>query len=192
MAPKPFLLLDIDGVCLNWEEAILAWIAAHRDDVYQTIEFDEHSFDLESRLGLDRPTINQLVQAFHHSDTYQHLQPMRGAQEGIARLRRAYQLVAITACGTSPATEAARRVNLNNLFGDVFEPVHCVANFAAKRGYLNRYPPSHWVEDHGDNAVMGLESGHTCWLINASYNKNWHHAKVNRVDNLIELADLIL
>jgi len=189
---KPMILLDIDGVCLNWEKGLVNYMESHFPHVAEAGVFNPHAFDLTARYGMSRQEANQLVWDFHHHDWFAELDPMVGATEAVDRLRQVGKLVAITACGTTDRTQQLRRKNLKLCFGNVFSEIYCTNNFEEKRGYLSLYPSGFWVEDHLKNAIMGAECGHKSYLISAHHNQGVDHPLVSRVDDLEHAADLIL
>ena len=190
---KPNLLLDIDGVCLNWEKGLLAFINTHAPNSSATKVLDEHAYDLSSRYGIDTNIANALIWDFHYDQSFASLEPLPGVTDAIQQLSKKYSLVAITACGIETEIVQSRTKNLEDCFGPVFENVYCVQGFNDKRNYLKQYQPSHWVEDHTNNAAMGLEYNHQCWLINAPYNQsNLIDPRIRRIDSLTDLCEIIL
>lgn len=186
------ILLDIDGVCLNWEKGLVNYMEQHLPHVADAGVFDEHAFDLAPRYGISSREANQLVWDFHHHRGFAELEPMPGATQAIEMLRKVGKLVAITACGTTDRVQHMRQENLKSCFGNVFSEIYCTNNFEEKRGYLKNYPPGFWVEDHIKNAITGAECGHKSYLISALHNQKDWHPLVTRVKDLCQAADLIL
>lgn len=185
------ILLDIDGVCLNWEQGLEDYLQAHLPHMADARVFDHHAFDLASRYNISSEEANQLVWDFHHHTSFGDLLPMPGAMEAIQHLTHLGKLVAITACGTTDRIQNLRIQNLKKCFGISFSEIYCTNDFAEKRGYLTNYAPGFWVEDHMTNAIMGAELGHKSFLVSARYNISYDHDLVTRVGNLSEAADLI-
>lgn len=190
---KPYLLLDIDGVCLDWESGLTNFMKENVEHIVQPDYLDEHSYDLAHRFGISYDEANSLVWEFHYDKRFENLEPFDGVQDTIALLKEKYYCVAITACGSDSIITTARENNLKNCFGDAFVAIHCVDVFDQKRKFLSEYPAGHWVEDHARNAQMGLEFGHQCWLINAPYNKtNILDSRIKRINSINDLCDIIL
>ncbi len=188
---KSHVLLDADGVLLNWELGLKQFMQSHPVHGH-TETINEHAYDLASRYNMSVSDVNDLVQEFHTSASFEHLQPLPGAVSAVKHLAEWFPLVVITACGTHPQTAHMRRKNLEHVFGAVFEQVWLTDTFEEKNQYLAQYAPSYWVEDHGGNAELGLKFGHTCMLVNAPHNQaDWAH-EVIRVDNLLEAALIML
>ena len=190
---KPYLLLDIDGVCLDWEKGLIEFMQANVHNIVQPEYLDEHSYDLAHRFGITSEEANSLVWEFHYDKRFENLEPFDGVADAIEQLSEKYNCVAITACGSDKIISIAREKNLKTCFGDAFVAVHCVDIFDEKRKFLAKYPSGHWVEDHARNAQMGLEFGHQCWLIDAPYNKTKIiDSRVKRINNLSDLCAIIL
>lgn len=190
---KPYLLLDIDGVCLDWDSGLIKFIKENIHETLQPSYVDEHSYDLANRFGITNNEANSLVWEFHYDEIFENLVPLDGVTDAITKLKEKYNCVAITACGSDPIIVNAREKNLKKCFGDAFVEIHCVDAFSEKRKFLEKYPPGHWVEDHAQNAHMGLLYGHQCWLINAPYNKkSFLDSNIKRINSINDLCGIIL
>jgi phosphoglycolate phosphatase-like HAD superfamily hydrolase len=188
---KP-VLLDVDGVLLDYSEALHRFWAAHCPHIGQPDHLDEHVFELTGRYKISREEANQLLWDFHHHAMFADMNPLPGAQKAVAKLAEFHPLVCITACGSDPDTQLMRRENLLKVFGDVFDNVYCTDTFAEKSQYLNQYDTGYWVEDHIKNALLGLDAGHTCFLIDAPYNEGEFHPSIIRVVSCLDAAIQIL
>lgn len=189
---KPWVLLDVDGVILDWDRAVHTYVMHHCDSVTVTGLKDEHAYDLGARYGISTEQAHQLVWDFHHHASFAELECMPGSLQAVHALAQTHRLAAITACGDAAVTRSLRHQNLRSVFGDCFQAIHCTQTFAQKNQYLEQYPPSAWVEDHFLNAVRGLKYGHQCYLVNAAHNSEQHHSDITRVSSLAEAAQIIL
>lgn len=189
---KPWVLLDCDGVLLDWDQGIQSYALAHKSHVWDGDHMDEHAYDLSTRMNITPEQSQELIWDFHHSAEYAHIPAMPGAVKAVTQLSKFCRLAVITACGTQHTTRMNRLKNLQAQFGDVFVHVHCTDSFEEKKTYLSAYDPGHWVEDHARNALMGKLYGHQCFLINAAHNASYTVEGVQRVDNLLQAADVIL
>jgi FMN phosphatase YigB (HAD superfamily) len=188
---RPWVLLDCDGVLLDWESGLEHHMRTHHAHVWTGYKND-HAYDLARRYNMDAPQADHIIKDFHTHAAYAHLQPLPGATTAIKHLHKFCDLAVITASGTHELTQRMRRDNLAHMFGDVFEHVHCTDTFDEKRSYLAQYPSGYWVEDHAHNALMGVELGHDAYLIHAAYNQMDHTPHVTRVHNMLQAAELIL
>jgi hypothetical protein len=189
---KPWVLLDCDGVLLDWDLAVQQYALEYRSHVWDGIHMDEHSYDLTGRMNISSEDAQQLIHDFHHSQSYAHLPPMTGAVLAISQLSRFANLAVITACGTQDQIVKSRMHNLAQVFGSVFVHVHCTDSFAEKAQHLCKYDPGYWVEDHARNAQMGQLYGHQCFLIDAPHNSHQTVPGVQRVKSVAHAAEIIL
>jgi 5'(3')-deoxyribonucleotidase len=189
---SPYLLLDVDGVCLDWQTGLLNYASKYHPNLLQHEDVDPRARDLVTWLGISHQQANDLIWDFHYSEDFEHLSPMPGSVEAVARFVQHYQLIAITSCGSDTPIAQARRKNLQWAFGRAFTEIHCIDVNDSKRDLLLQYPPSHWVEDHIKNALLGLECGHTCWLVDASYNQIPVDSRIGRLSTLYDLCDIII
>lgn len=189
---KPYVLLDIDGVILNWDFGIDNYIKSHVPDHMQPEFVDEHAYDLSDRYGFGLEEANQVVWDFHTHESFAEIPALPGVSEALAKLVNDYDLVAITACGSDDLIAQYREQNLHSLFPHMFKKIICTNSGLAKRQHLALFPPSYWVEDHTKNAHMGLEFGHSCFLVDAPYNRADVLDQVMRVRDLPAVAEIIL
>lgn len=189
---KPYVLLDIDGVILNWDFGIDNYIKSHVPDHMQPEFVDEHAYDLSDRYGFGLEEANQVVWDFHTHESFAEIPALPGVSEALAKLVNDYDLVAITACGDDDLIAQYREQNLHSLFPHMFKEIICTNSGSAKQSHLAKFPPSSWVEDHTKNAHMGLEFGHSCFLVDAPYNRADVLDQVMRVRDLPAVAEIIL
>lgn len=191
MDNQPWILLDCDGVLLDWDHGIIYHAQAYMPHLFNAERYNNQHWFLWDRFGISKQESLELIKSFHTSDEYEFLQALPEAKEAIAHLSEKFPLAIITACGTDPITHHLRSNNLINAFGNVFEKIICTASSADKTRYLSEFPPSYWVEDRGDNAHMGVFYAHECFLVDATYNQTYAHTNVTRINNLKDLVELI-
>ena len=190
---KTHVLLDADGVLLNWEQGLQTWMAQEHPHLSNPSHYDEHAFELSLRYNISRELGNQLVWDFHNHVEFTRLQPLPRSQQAVSKLAQKFHLVVITACGVDQQIQEYRKQNLINCFGNVFEKIICVNRSVDKAVFLKSYPSGYWVEDHASNANMGCELGHATFLIDAPYNAHKYVSpEVTRVASLAQAADIIL
>lgn len=190
---RQHVLLDSDGVLLNWEQGLQTWMAQEHPHLSNPSHYDEHAFELSLRYNISRELGNQLVWDFHNHVEFTRLHPLPRSQQAISKLSQRFHLVVITACGVDQQIQEYRKQNLINCFGDVFEKIICVNRSVDKAVFLKSYPSSYWVEDHATNANMGSDLGHLSFLVDAPYNQHkFVSPGVKRVADLAEAAEIIL
>jgi len=121
------------------------------------------------------------------------LEPCAHARESIERLANAgWRFIGITSCSDNSMVAKARRANIKEHFGDAFSGVHCIAPGESKRELLEAFNPTYWVEDNVRWAKLGIDIGHTTFLINQEHNQSFVDDKVIRVNDWREIAAQIL
>lgn len=176
------ILVDCDGVLLNWYEGFRNFAEAA---LGRTLcPKGPQEFDVTKWLGVEhvREAVD-LVRRFNSGEAgyFAKLAPMEGAVEAIAALRsQGREIYVITSCSTEPAIVAMRRQNLIDVFGDIFTEIHCLDMTDTKDALLSEYRAATWVEDKFENAVAGAAAGHRTYLIRASYNVGFEDTNVVR------------
>jgi phosphoglycolate phosphatase-like HAD superfamily hydrolase len=191
MANPPWILLDCDGVLLDWDQGIVNHAHKHMPQLSAKLQFNQQHWFLWDRFGISKQESLELIESFHTSEEYEHLAPLPGAQAAIDCLSEQFPMAVITACGVDPRTRCLRTKNLEQAFGNVFAKIICTATSSDKMRYLAEFPPSYWVEDRSENAPMGIPFDHACFLVDAAHNQNFSHTCVIRIKNLLQLVDLI-
>jgi 5'(3')-deoxyribonucleotidase len=189
---KPYVLLDIDGVILNWDFGIDNYIKSHVPDHMQPEFIDEHAYDLMDRYGFGLEEANQIVWDFHTHESFAEIPALPGVSEALVKLVEHFDLVAITACGDDDLIVKYRKQNLHSLFPRMFKEIICTNSGLAKQPHLAKFPPSYWIEDHTKNAHLGKQFGHVCMLVDAPYNREDHLDQVIRVLDLPAAVEIIL
>lgn len=171
IAPARNLLLDCDGVLLDWtagfRDYAQAVLGKHIDPA------GPNDFDLRGWLGCSSEKLQDMIAGFNGGDAghFGRLEPMPGAIEAVrAAQAQGRTLSIITACSTAPRVKALREQNLQDVFGDAFEVIHMIDLSASKQELLSSFENVSWVEDKAENALIGAELGHKSYLIRSSHN----------------------
>ncbi len=166
------LLTDIDGVFLDWFVAFERYMISQ--GYGQTGKVHTRHDDMGLYFGVDNNEVYGLVDGFNSGHwEFGTLPAIDGAIEGVQKLiDEGYRFIGITSCSTHPQTVALRKANLFNVFGDVFDAVHCVDVGESKATHLADHDPSFWIEDKAPAADLGLVYGHKCMLIDQTWNSD--------------------
>lgn len=189
---KPNLLLDVDGVLLDWLGGFEQYLFQHAPELHRDFSGLEHVENLEQLLGMSTAHMEDWIHKFHHDPQFEYLKPLPGAHAALRTLQPWVRMVCITASGRSPDSSHMRKANLLRVFGDVFDDVWCTDGSVEKPQYLRMYDAGYWVEDTLANAIMGVKAGHTSFLMDAIYNTQAHDDQVRRVTNMPEVGEIIL
>jgi uncharacterized HAD superfamily protein len=189
---KMNLLLDVDGVLLNWLEGFEGYLLHEAHHLHRDFTGLEHVDTLEELLGMTEHNMHTWIERFHHDAHFEHLKPLPGAQKALTILKDWCHLVCITASGSSPDSANMRTRNLVKVFGDVFQDIICVDRSWDKPPHLAAYEAGYWVEDQLKNALMGVQAGHMSFLMDAPYNRKHDDHSIQRVTNMLQVGEIIL
>lgn len=188
------ILVDADGVLLNWEYAFNIWMEQHG---FESIEGSQFHYDIGERFGISREQGRKLIKMFNESASIGFLPPLRDAIHYVKKLHEEHGYVfhCITSVSTDPNAQRLREMNLNKLFGDtVFQRIVCLATGADKHDALLPYKDTQcwWVEDKPENAVVGAGLGLKSLLMEHGHNMHHYHAHVRTVKNWEEVYQIIV
>ena len=166
------ILVDADGVLLNWEYAFCCWMEQHG---HTPVDGGNLLYDMAKRFDLTNEQAWQQVKIFNESAAIGFLPALRDAMFYVKRLHEEHGYVfrCITSLSTDPNAYKLRKMNLEKLFGKTaFEELVCLDTGADKDAALEPYKDSglYWVEDKLTNAVCGLNLGLKPILIEHGYN----------------------
>lgn len=180
---KKTILVDCDGVVLNWEYAFDIFMQEHG---FTKVEGANLMYDMALRYGIDKPQVKKLVKIFNESAAIGYLPPLRDAVQYVTKMAdEGWTFIAITSLSTNKYAQKLRKCNLDKLFGEgTFETVTCLATGADKDDALAKYAGSgmYWVEDKPANALAGQKQGLKPILMEHGFNmdnkdfplaKNW-------------------
>jgi FMN phosphatase YigB (HAD superfamily) len=186
------ILVDADGVLLNWEFAFDMWMNEHGHHKQEGSQF---KYDIGKRYGIDRDTGKKLIKTFNESAAIGFLPPLRDAIHYVRRLHEEHGYVfhCITSLSLDKNSQKLRRMNLEKLFGEtVFEEIICLDTGADKDEALLPYKDSecYWIEDKIDNAVTGKNLGLTSIIMEHGHNMDYD-GSIPVVKNWKEIYDMI-
>ena len=190
--PNKLILVDADGVLLNWEYAFAIWMEQHGHEKQPGSEF---VYDSGDRYGISKDQGRKLIKLFNESAAIGFLPPLRDAMYWVKRLHEEHGYVfhCITSLSLDPSAGKLREMNLNKLFGSTaFERVVCLDTGANKHDALAQYQDSRcwWVEDKPENADVGHALGLKSLLVEHGHNMN-HECPYPVVKNWREIYAII-
>lgn len=190
MRRDKIILVDCDGVMLDWEFAFENWMAKHGYDV---VSKDEYKVDL--KYGLSKQVKHRLVRMFNESAQIRKLPPLRDAIKYIKKLHtdHGYVFHCISSLSTDEYAQHLRTKNLREMFGDsVFDKFVYLDTGADKDDALIEYKDTdcYWVEDKPANADLGIEMGLDSILMAHAHNSSYDGDAL-RVSNWKEIYETI-
>ncbi len=187
------ILVDCDGVLLNWEYAFDVWMQQHG---FKKVPGGDLNYNIGKRYGIDSDQGKKLIKMFNESAAIGFLPPLRDAMYYVKRLHEEFGYVfhCITSLSTDPSAQKLREMNLAKLFGDtVFEKVICLDTGADKDEALAHYKDTGcwWIEDKYDNALVGHNLGLNSLLVEHGHNMHFYHDRIPVVKNWKEVFEIV-
>ena len=187
------ILVDADGVLLNWEYAFNVWMEQHG---FAKVDGGQFNYDIGERYNIDKEQGRKLIKMFNENAAIGFLPPLRDAMYYVKRLHEEHGYVfhCITSLSTDRNAQKLREMNLAKLFGDtVFEEVICLATGADKDQALLPYKDTGcwWVEDKPENAIVGHNLGLKSILMEHGHNMHHYHESIPVVKNWKEVYERV-
>jgi len=187
------ILVDADGVLLNWEYAFAIWMEQHGHEKQPGSEF---VYDIGERYGISKDQGRKLIKLFNESAAIGFLPPLRDAIFYVKRLHEEHGYVfhCITSLSTDVNAQRLREMNLAKLFGtSAFERIVCLDTGADKEEVLQEYEGTgcYWLEDKIENAEAGYRAGLRSLLVEHGHNMHHYHEGITIVKNWKEIYQLI-
>lgn len=187
------ILVDADGVLLNWEYAFEIWMAQHGFDL---LPGGGLNYDMSVRYGISRAQIVKLIKMFNESAAIGFLPPLRDAMYYVEKLHKehGYTFHCITSVSLDPNSIKLREMNLHKLFGETaFPKIVCLDTGADKDAALFPYRDTgcYWIEDKVQNAELGARLGLNSLLMEHGHNMHHYHDHVRTVKNWEEVYNII-
>jgi FMN phosphatase YigB (HAD superfamily) len=184
------ILVDCDGVLLDWEYAFDCWMTRHG---YEAV--CEGEYNMNIKYGLTKKEAKRLCRMFNESAWIRKLPPLRDAIKYVKKLHEEHGYIfhAITSLSNDQYAQHLRTKNLRELFGDsVFERYVYLDTGADKDEALLEYAGTDcfWVEDKPENADVGLRVGLESLLVAHDHNIGYE-GNALRVQNWKEIYGLI-
>jgi hypothetical protein len=187
------ILVDIDGVALDWEYPFSVYMEEHG---FSKIPGHEYNYDIGERYDISKKQANKLIKIFNESAAIGFLPPLRDSMHYVKKLHQEYGYVfhAITSLSTNPNAVKLREMNLRKLFGKTaFEKITCLETGADKDQALSIYKNTgcYWIEDKIKNAEDGAALGLNALLMEHGHNLNYYNEKITMVKNWKEIFQII-
>ncbi len=183
------ILVDADGVLLDWEYAFNVWVQQHG---FEEVPGSKLHYDMAIRYGTSKEQIRKLIKIFNESAAIGFLPALRDSMYYVKRLHEelGYRFHCITSLSLDENAQALREMNLQKLFGaTAFERVVCLDTGAPKEEALEEYEGTGcwWIEDKPENAEAGYKAGLKCLLMEHGHNMHYYHEGITLVKNWREV-----
>lgn len=170
------ILVDVDGVLLDWEWAFTVWMTERG---YVQRPGAKNYYSIEDKFeDINDGDAKKFTRLFNESAAIGFLPPLRDSVYWVKRLheQHGFRFRAITSLSTDKNAQKLREMNLAKYFGPtVFESVTCLPTGSDKHEALEQYRDSGlwWVEDKIANADLGHAVGLKSVLL--EHGHNMHH-----------------
>jgi hypothetical protein len=189
---KKILLVDCDGVLLDWTSTFTDWMAA-RGFVQQPNA--QGYYRIQDRFEIPTADAKKYTALFNESAAIGFLDVFRDAVPWVQRLHQqhGYYFTVITSLSEDPYAIKLRRHNLITRFGQIFEDIICLPTGSDKYQALEPYRDTGmwWVEDKPENAVVGMNLGLRSILLEHDHNTNFDHALITRAQDWQEIYQIV-
>ena len=175
---KKVIVVDVDGVLLNWEDSFQVWME-HQG--FERVKGHQFIYNAAEQFGLSKTEGKKCVRLFNQSAAIGFLPPLRDAQEIIKLLHKnyGYRFVVCTSLSKDISAQELRTRNLKKYFGDVFNEFVYLDTGADKDAALyklaKKYRGCLWVEDKVENAFAGEKVEFEPIVMEHGYNMNEEH-----------------
>jgi len=183
------ILVDCDGVLLDWEWAFNIWMQEHG---FQEVPGSKLNYDMAIRYGIPKEQVRRLIKLFNESAAIGFLPALRDSVYYVKRLHEeyGYRFHCITSLSMDPNAQKLREMNLHKIYGaTAFERIVCLDTGADKHDALEEYEGTGcwWVEDKPENALAGYQAGLRPILLEHGHNMNNDHPDIILCKNWAEI-----
>jgi len=170
MKREKIILTDADGVLVDWNTAFDKFMSRHG---HPRVPETDTEYNISLRHNVTTHQAMDYVREFNESPDIAHLSPFADSVEHVRLLSElGFRFIVVTSISNHPDAKIHRTNNLTDLFGDVFDDIHCIEQGASKANILMNWADTgyFWIEDHMRQAEAGYEAGLRTILINHPYN----------------------
>ena len=189
MEKDKIILVDADGVLLDWEWAFNVWM---QEQGFERVKGYQFVYEMGERYGISKEQCKKLIKIFNNSAHIGFLPALRDAMFYIKRLHEehGYCFHCITSLSEDKNAGKLRKMNLRKLFGKTaFEEFIILGTGDDKDEALAEYKDSGlwWIEDKPENAVAGLKP----LLMEHGHNMSFKHPEILRVKNWKMIYEIV-
>ncbi|MCF2903275.1 hypothetical protein L1267_23180 [Pseudoalteromonas sp. OFAV1] len=178
---KTYIYTDGDGVCLDW---LSGFINFCKNEGHIALHKEPERFDMcDIFPSLINPS--ELIDSFQKSIFYDQIEAYSDAIEAfeIAKMKGA-NITMITSCGESRHVINSRKRTVQRELAGLIDDIIFLPLGASKLSTLKKLPSGIFIEDQPKLALEGVAAGHLSILKSQSYNLNFSHDAVTRVNDL--------
>ena len=186
------ILTDVDGVLLEWEFHFIKWMVSRG---YKLKENFKSEYDMQKRFKDNTVDIKSKIREFNRSAWMGTQPPMPNSQTWVKLLHaEGWTFIPISSQTSDIPAQELRKRRLEELFGEyVFYNFHILETGSDKDDVLAEFHGTGlwWVEDKWTNAMAGLKFELKPLFISHSYNQEYNHPDITRVNNWQEIHKIV-
>ena len=191
---KKIILVDADGVILDWEYAFDVYLQTHG---FNKVEGGEFKYNIGKRYGIDPEQGKKLIKIFNESAAIGFLPPLRDSMFYVKKLaeEHGYRFHLISSLSKDENAQELRKMNVRKLFGEyAFEKFTFLDTGADKDEALEPYRDTgyYWIEDKTVNAEVGYELGLKSILMEHGHSLDYNNPNIPKVKNWKEVYEIIV
>lgn len=185
------IVVDCDGVLLDWEHSFKLWMKEKGYEVKNDVEYS-----MAKSYEMEKPDMKKLIRHFNESATMCCLPPLRDAVKYVRKIHEelGYVFHCVTSMTLDRHANKLREQNLSNLFGETaFEKIQCLDTGADKDDALLPYLDSGciWVEDKIKNAELGDRLGMSAVLMKHDHQNDYTNDAIPAVESWKEIYEML-
>ena len=175
------ILVDCDGVLLDWEWAFTVWMQEHG---YVQREDAKHYYSISDQFhDVTKSEAKRFTKIFNESAAIGFLPALRDSVYYVKRLHEeyGYRFHCITSLSRDENAQKLREMNLHKIYGaTAFERIVCLDTGAHKDEALEEYGGTGcwWIEDKPENALAGWRLGLKPILLEHGHNMDHDHPDI--------------
>lgn len=168
------ILTDADGVLVNWGDGFNQFMTGRG---LPQLPDTENTYNLAERHNISAKEVQIHIKEFNEGQYIENLTAFADSVEYVEKFADlGFRFIVVTSISSAPSAKYYRTRNLINLFGDVFDEIHCIEQGASKAFILSENwlgSGYYWIEDHMRQAEAGHEAGLKTVLIKHPYNEHY-------------------
>jgi len=163
-----------------------------REQGYFRLPNTDHFFSQAKRYGIEEKEAFDQINMFNQTGALGFIPAYKDSVEYVTKFaNEGWRFDVITMIGKDKYAHRLRKINLQHLFGDVFDNIYCSGEFTeSKKGVLEKYKDSNliWIEDRIDYARDGDEMGLKTYIMDWPYNREYTGRRISSWKEIYDAA----
>lgn len=162
MNKRKKIVLDVDGVLLNFIDAFDQVAHTLKDEFGKELELNKNLYHLTHRLGITQEQENIVWKKFAEIGMWENLDPLPGVIDAVKKIKDAdFDIYIVTAIDEK--NKEARMKNLEKI-GVIPKEIHCVGYGQNKIDIINKINPDVFIDDRLEHLHNAECAYHLVWI----------------------------